>query len=43
MSNFIKILMCSNSKADCCSIEIKEVQETEEKNEACCDGETACC
>ncbi|WHX41385.1 hypothetical protein QNH36_04290 [Mesobacillus sp. AQ2] len=43
MSNFIKILMGSNSKSDCCGVEIKEVQETEDKAEACCGGETACC
>ncbi|GAM15486.1 hypothetical protein [Mesobacillus selenatarsenatis] len=44
MANFIKILMGSNSKSDCCSVEIKEVQETEEKNEAaCCGGDTSCC
>ncbi|ESU32118.1 hypothetical protein G3A_13355 [Bacillus sp. 17376] len=47
MANFIKILMGSNSKSDCCSVEIKEVQETEEnneeKNEACCGGDTTCC
>ena len=43
MANLIKILMGSNSKPDCCSVEIKEVQETEENNEACCGGDTACC
>lgn len=43
MTNFIKILMGNNSKSDCCSVEIKEVQETEEKNGACCGGDTSCC
>ncbi|UYZ22711.1 hypothetical protein [Mesobacillus jeotgali] len=43
MANFIKILMGSNSRSDCCSVEIKEVQETEEKNEACCGGDATCC
>ncbi|WP_285856939.1 hypothetical protein [Mesobacillus subterraneus] len=44
MANFIQILMGSNkSKSDCCNIEIKEVQENEEKNEACCNGDTSCC
>ncbi|WP_257391710.1 hypothetical protein [Mesobacillus jeotgali] len=43
MANLIKILRGNSSKSDCCSVEIKEVQETEEKNEACCDGDTSCC
>ncbi|WP_285289163.1 hypothetical protein [Bacillus sp. ISL-41] len=43
MANFIKILMGSNSKSDCCNVEIKEVQDKEEKNEACCGGDTSCC
>ena len=44
MANFIQILMGSDkSKSDCCNIEIKEVQENEEKNEACCGGDTTCC
>ncbi|WP_281274502.1 hypothetical protein [Mesobacillus subterraneus] len=42
MANFIKILL-GNSKSDCCSVEIKEVEETEEKSEACCGGDTSCC
>jgi hypothetical protein len=44
MANFIKILIGGNKeKSDCCNIEIKEVEETEEKNEACCGGNTSCC
>lgn len=43
MANFIKILMGNKSKSDCCNIEIKDVEETEEKNEACCGGDTTCC
>lgn len=43
MANIIKILMGNNSKSDCCGVEIKEVEETEEKAEACCSADTACC
>lgn len=44
MANFIKILLGNKpTQSDCCSIEIKEVQETEEKTEACCGGDTTCC
>lgn len=43
MANFIKILMGNNPKSDCCNVEIKEVEETEQKNEACCNDGASCC
>lgn len=42
-NSIIKILMGNKSKSDCCSIEIKEVQDTEEKKDTCCSGDTTCC
>ncbi len=43
MANLIKILLGNNSKSDCCSVEIKEVMETEENKEACCGEDASCC
>lgn len=42
MANFFRILP-KKTKADCCTIEIKEVPENPEKNDDCCDGNTGCC
>lgn len=43
--NFFKNFIRNNKKSDCCGVEIKEVNEQEEKNSACCSGadQTSCC
>ncbi|WP_286180992.1 hypothetical protein [Bacillus sp. ISL-37] len=44
MMDFIKKIAGKKSDSDCCGIEIKEVQENEEKKEdTCCGGDTSCC
>ncbi|WP_156424415.1 hypothetical protein [Bacillus sp. FJAT-27445] len=45
MLNFIKKFLGQNSEADCCALEIKEVEDNQNGGELCCGSESSekCC